>query len=167
MSGSPSVSSSPPSGVHSSFLNREDVLGKSVIGLDAKLVGVVKDLAISTEGKVAIRIDAAKDDRESEAEDLYVGADEILAIGEVVLLRHSSALAGRQASILASSPTASPPTSYPSTVLVPPAYPSSRDFTATSMSPPSSIANGRVCSRCNFLNSASSKFCIKCGNRLP
>lgn len=123
------------------YLTREDVVGKTVLGLDAKKVGTVKDLAISMDGKVALQIDT----NDSAKEPFFVRSEEIMAVGDVVLLRHSSSLAGKEVSI----PSQNPP------VLVPGG--------PTPLPPP---PQGKTCPRCNYLNGPSSRFCIKCGQSL-
>ncbi|MHB1909553.1 MAG: PRC-barrel domain-containing protein [Nitrososphaerales archaeon] len=135
------VSSGSSTSGKAAYLAREDVVGKTVLGLDAKKVGTVKDLAISMDGKVAIQIDTSDPSKEP----FFVSSDEIMAVGDVVLLRHSSSLAGKESQV----PSQTPP------VLVPGG--------STPLPPP---PQGKACPRCNYLNVSSSRFCIKCGQSL-
>jgi sporulation protein YlmC with PRC-barrel domain/ribosomal protein L40E len=147
------------------FLRKDQVLGKTVIGLDARTVGTVQDLAISTDGKVVVEIKRPMSSTANSfknGDHLFVSPEEVLAVGDVVLLRHSSALAGKRASIPASSSQmsstpvqvgSSPPTLVPSSSY---SYSGAQNYSA----------NQRICGRCNFLNSANAKFCIKCGSQL-
>jgi sporulation protein YlmC with PRC-barrel domain len=137
----------PP--VNSTYLKREDLLGKSVVSRNAQIVGTVADIAVSLDGKVAIQVQRKSSTDPSE---LYIGSDEIQAVGDVVLLKTSSDLAGKGA----------PAQTY----AVPPAP--SNSFTS-SVAPQPFIGGspGRSCPKCGYLNSANSKFCIKCGTALP
>ena len=65
---------------------REDVIGKDVIDGDAKKLGVTKDLAWSSEGKMALVI-------ESDEEEFFLSFNEIERIGDVVFVKAKSALA--------------------------------------------------------------------------
>ena len=129
----------------SGFLRREDILGKPVVGQDAKIVGTVKDLAVSVDGKVALQVEKKDASPGSESSDIFVRSDEILAVGDFVLLRSSSAKAG--ASLSASSVA---PFRQQSESAAPP------PFLGKEM--------GKACPRCNFSNSQTSRFCVKCGS---
>lgn len=148
-----------------------------MVGLDANIVGTVGDLAISSDGKVAIQVNkknpaqsSGKTD-EDEGADLFLNSDEVLAIGDVVLLRHSSSLAGKQTSVPASdksfvTPSAPiiAPTGYNGPSSTPPPFPTVPASTASIST--GNENRGRICSRCNYVNGPSSRFCIKCGTAL-
>ena len=65
---------------------REEVSGKEIIDDDAKKVGTVKDLAWSTEGKLAIVVERGKE------EESYLSFDQVEKIGDVVFIKGSSSL---------------------------------------------------------------------------
>ena len=69
------------------YLRREDIIGKSVVATDAVILGTVRDIAVSLDGKAALQV-ATKDGNNSG--ELFVGSDEIQALGDVVLLKYSS-----------------------------------------------------------------------------
>jgi|SRR5579872_1211257 len=124
----------------SGYLKREDLIGKFVVSKDAKIVGTVLDLAVSSDGRLAVQVQKKTGDT---SEDIFIGPQEIQAVGDVILLKSGS-------------DGAQPPPLPP-----PPAY-SSAATTTTS----SSASMGRTCQKCGFVNSANAKFCIKCGNSL-
>ena len=70
-------------------------------------------------------------------EELIVGSDELHAIGDVILLKPKPI---DRSTVVSSQPT-------------PPPF-------------PSTSSQGKTCGRCGYVNSAHSKFCIKCGNSL-
>ena len=70
-------------------------------------------------------------------EELIVGSDEIQAIGDVILLK----------------PVPTERRTLVSSQTVPPPF-------------PSATSQGKTCGRCGYVNGATSKFCIKCGNSL-
>ena len=65
---------------------REEVIGKDVIDADAKKLGVTKDLAWSSDGRMALVI-------ETDEEEFFLSFSEIERIGDVVFVKAKSALA--------------------------------------------------------------------------
>ncbi|MBS7655300.1 PRC-barrel domain-containing protein [Candidatus Bathyarchaeota archaeon] len=72
------------------YYSREDVVGKEVIEAEAKKLGVVKDLAFSTEGKAALILDRV--DEKGELQEAILPFDKILKIGDVILIKSASDL---------------------------------------------------------------------------
>ncbi len=126
------------------------MLGKQVVGTDALVVGTVKDLAVSSDGRVALQV--TRKNQEGGDVDVFLGSDEIMAVGDVILLKNASKKAG--AGLSGEQTTQSSASSASSTVSPPPSYPTNTSTT------------GKTCSRCGYTNNASSRFCIKCGNSL-
>ncbi len=65
---------------------REEVIGKEVVDGDAKKLGVTKDIAWSSDGRLAVIIESA------EEEESFLSFDEIEKIGDVVFVKGKSAL---------------------------------------------------------------------------
>ena len=65
---------------------REEVIGKDVIDGDAKKVGVTKDLAWASDGRMALVIESA------DGEESFLSFTEIERIGDVVFIKAKSAL---------------------------------------------------------------------------
>jgi sporulation protein YlmC with PRC-barrel domain len=65
---------------------REEVVGKEVVDNDAKKLGVTKDFAWSSEGKLALIIETG------EEEESFLSFDDIEKIGDVVFVKAKSAL---------------------------------------------------------------------------
>lgn len=65
---------------------REDVIGKEVIDSDARKIGLAKDLAWSTDGKLALVIEM------SDEEEAFLPFNEIERIGDVVFVTAKTAL---------------------------------------------------------------------------
>lgn len=128
------------------YLKREALVGKSVVSKDAEIIGTVLDLALSTDGRLAIQVQKKGDD--SGASDMFIGAENIQAVGDVILLKNSSSSTTAPVSTTA---TPAPP---PVTPVSPPPPPA----------PSSSM--GKTCQKCGYVNSANAKFCIKCGASL-
>ncbi len=133
------------------------MLGKLVVTADAMVLGTVKDIAVSSDGKTALQVDAKSSNHSGEAEvrsEIFVGSDEIQAVGDVVLLKY---LSKRTQSVVSQSTS----TSYPSSVLSAP---------MASSIPPPPIPIGpsgtKMCPRCGYSNTATSRFCIKCGSSI-
>ncbi len=128
------------------------MLGKPVVGTDAVIVGTVKDLAVSNDGRVALQVER-RDASNQPSSEMYLGSEEISAVADVILLKHSSGRAGSGATAQGQPQT---PTSLPSnsgTYTAPPPY-------------PGGMSVGKACSKCGYVNNASSRFCIKCGSSL-
>src|ERR1700730_8124839 len=102
----------PP--VNSNFLKREAILGTPVVSRNAEIVGTVADIAVSLDGKVAIQVQRKSS---TDLSELYIGSDEIQAVGDVVLLKTSSDMAGKGAP--AQTYMVSPPSSSTSTSVTP------------------------------------------------
>ncbi|HKW03968.1 MAG TPA: PRC-barrel domain-containing protein [Nitrososphaerales archaeon] len=147
MSGSSSPSetkSATPVSTQTGFMRREDLVGKIIVGQDAMIVGTVKDLVASANGKLALQIER-KTAEQVDSSELFVPSDEILGVGDFVLLRVSSSKAGS---------TMNSPAEQVSQVSAP--------------SPPPFLGKPTnvVCPRCNFSNAQTSRFCVKCGSLL-
>lgn len=142
----------------SGYLKREELIGKSVVSKNAQIVGTVLDLAISTDGRLAIQVQRKAESTGSDAGDLFIGADEIQAVGDVILLKNmpgSSTQAPLPISSAASpqqSPSLSSGSATPAVAPPPP--------------PPGSSSIGKTCQKCGYVNAANAKFCIKCGASL-
>ena len=65
---------------------REEVIGKDVVDSEAKKLGVTKDFAWSSDGRLALVIEAG------EEEELFLSFDDIEKIGDVVFVKAKSAL---------------------------------------------------------------------------
>lgn len=65
---------------------REEVIGKEVVDSEAKKLGVTKDFAWSSDGRLALVIEAG------EEEELFLSFDDIEKIGDVVFVKAKSAL---------------------------------------------------------------------------
>ncbi len=65
---------------------REDAIGKEVIDNDARKIGMAKDLAWSSDGKLAVVIELANE------EEAFLPFDEIERIGDVIFVKAKSAL---------------------------------------------------------------------------
>jgi sporulation protein YlmC with PRC-barrel domain len=65
---------------------REEITGKEIIDGEARKVGIVKDLAWSSDGKLAIVIETGRE------EESYLPFDQVERIGDVVFIRVSSSL---------------------------------------------------------------------------
>lgn len=129
------------------YVKREDIIGRPVITTDAIIVGTVKDIAVSFNGRVALQVES-KDDRVSDLpREIFVGSDEIQAVGDVILLKYASKRSSTETALSGGqSPT---PTGLPVSV-APPAF-------------PGAALEGRLCAKCGYTNTFGSRFCIKCG----
>lgn len=65
---------------------REEVVGKDVIDVDAKKIGVTKDLAWSGDGRMALIIETGDE------EEFFLSFTDIERIGDVVFVKAKSAL---------------------------------------------------------------------------
>ena len=65
---------------------REEIVGKEIIDSEAKKTGTVKDLAWSSEGKLAIIVERGRE------EEAYLSFDQVEKIGDVVFIKASSSL---------------------------------------------------------------------------
>jgi sporulation protein YlmC with PRC-barrel domain len=65
---------------------REEVIGKEVVDSEAKKLGVTKDFAWSSDGRLALVIETG------EEEESFLSFDEIEKIGDVVFVKAKSAL---------------------------------------------------------------------------
>ncbi|HXQ92016.1 MAG TPA: zinc-ribbon domain-containing protein [Nitrososphaerales archaeon] len=131
----------------SGYLKRESLVGKSVVSKNAEIIGTVSDLAVSLDGKVAIQVQRKPAPDGSNSEDMFIGPEEIQAVGDVILLKTTSDMAGKG---IASAPAI--PQTIPSPVMPPPA--------------PGTSSLGKSCQKCGYVNAPNAKFCIKCGTAL-
>jgi sporulation protein YlmC with PRC-barrel domain len=132
----------------SNFHKREEMLGRLVIGTDAVIVGKIKDLAISTDGRVALQVERNPDST-NDSSDLFVGSEEIQAVSDVVLLKHPAHRAGLAQFGRVDQSDGSI---------------SSMGVTAVAGTPSAQVSGTKTCSRCGYDNSVKSRFCVKCGN---
>jgi sporulation protein YlmC with PRC-barrel domain len=65
---------------------REEVVGKDVVDSEARRLGVTKDFAWSSEGKLALVIES------EEEEESFLSFDDIQKIGDVVFVKAKTAL---------------------------------------------------------------------------
>ena len=65
---------------------REELIGKEVVDGDAKKVGVTKDLAWSSDGRIAVIIESNED------EESFLSFDDIEKIGDFVFVKAKSSL---------------------------------------------------------------------------
>jgi len=151
---------SSSSGKSLGYLKREEIIGKPVVGTDAIVLGTVRDVAVSLDGKAALQLDG-KVGGDAGGE-VYIGSDEIQALGDVVLLNHSSR-----------KPALTPSAQAPQNVVAPMPVSQSTPVptTPTTVPPPPPMyssnvpgPSGRMCPRCGYTNAAAAKFCIKCGS---
>jgi sporulation protein YlmC with PRC-barrel domain len=117
------------------YLKREQLIGKSVITSNAQIIGSVKDIAVTTDGKIGLHVLKSS---ETGSGEVIINADEIQAMGDVVLLKP---IATRGSKMPDQSSRPMPPT-FPSATMT------------------------RTCGRCGYVNGANSRFCIKCGMSL-
>ena len=154
MSSSDSSATSSASSPSGGYLKREALIGKSVVSKNAEIIGSVRDIAVSMDGKVAIQVEKKAGGESSE--DLFIGSDEIQAVADVVLLKTACEMAGKGMPVQITN-------SSPAPVLV------SSSSTPQVAPPPylgAGSVQGKTCSKCGYVNSASSRFCIKCGEKL-
>ena len=125
-----------------------------MVSKNAQIVGTVLDLAISTDGRLAIQVQKKTGTPDSDTGDLFIGADEIQAVGDVILLKNMPGSSTQSAP--AASPTSTPQagSGSPASAVTPPP-------------PPGSYSVGKTCQKCGYVNAANAKFCIKCGQNLP
>jgi sporulation protein YlmC with PRC-barrel domain len=171
-SGTPSSGSASTTQPSAGYIKRDALIGKSVISKNAEIIGSVRDIAVSMDGRIAIQVERKKDgDSVAAGEDLFIGSDEIQAMGDVILLKTSTEMAGKGVQMESKQPDmgAAPAIAAGSSAHVsgsgsssmpeapkppPPLYPST------------SAATGKTCPKCGFYNSSTSRFCIKCGSAL-
>jgi len=67
------------------FHRREEIIGKEVIESEAKKVGMVKDLAYSLDGKIALIVEQAVE--KGRIQEGFLSFDKIEKIGDVVLIK--------------------------------------------------------------------------------
>ena len=142
--------SSSSDGKSLGYLKREEIIGKPVVATDAVVLGTVRDVAVSLDGKAALQLDG-----KNGGADMYVGSDEIQALGDVVLLNRPSKRS--QPAVRTQQPSYSP--SIPMPASTPPPQ-------ASTIPPPPTFSGpaGRMCPRCAYTNTPTAKFCIKCGS---
>ena len=133
----------------SGYFKREALVGKSVVSRNAEIIGTVLDLAVSGDGRLAIQVQKKGGSSTDGSSDMFIGAEDIQAVGDVVLLKNA----------YGDSPSApvvsTPPATVQTTPVPPPPMPG---LSASSI--------GKTCQKCGYVNSANAKFCIKCGNSL-
>jgi sporulation protein YlmC with PRC-barrel domain len=68
------------------YLKREQLVGKSVIASNAEIIGTVKDIVAAIDGKIGLHV-IRKSASGTGSEEVIINADEIQAMGDVVLLK--------------------------------------------------------------------------------
>jgi sporulation protein YlmC with PRC-barrel domain len=126
-------------GAKTSYMEREQLIGKPVISSTGMITGSVKDIAAGVDGKVRLHV-TRKTASGNEPEEITISSDEIQALGDVVLLKPVGSSFSAAPISQAQQPT-------------PPPFPISAPLT-------------KACSRCGYVNGANSRFCIKCGTSL-
>lgn len=127
------------------FYRREDLIGKKVVGQDAKEVGSVKDTAFDAEGKLALIVSK----KGSDVEEDYISISDIKAFGDYVLLK--DVLTGGGASEVATGKE---------TVAV------GAGGVGNGRSVPPQPQTNKVCPKCHHVNSPNVGFCTRCGTKL-
>jgi len=72
------------------YHRREEVLQKEVIEANAKRVGLIKDLAYTLDGKLALVVDITSE--KGNLQEGFLAFDKIVKIGDVVLVKSSDDL---------------------------------------------------------------------------
>ncbi|WP_455367409.1 PRC-barrel domain-containing protein [[Eubacterium] cellulosolvens] len=72
------------------YHRRDEVVQKEVIESNAKKVGVVKELAYTLDGKMALVVDATSE--KGEPREGFLSFDKIVKIGDVILIKSSEDL---------------------------------------------------------------------------
>lgn len=117
-----------------SYLKRDEIVGKSVVSAEGMILGTAADLVASSEGKVGLSVEP----KPGTTGEMIIPPDEILAIGDLILLKPK----GQVTEIWRKTQPSTPP-----------------PF-------PSGGTDLKNCSRCGYLNGSTSRFCIKCGNSI-
>lgn len=143
------------------YLKREALIGKSVVSKSAEIIGTVSDLAISTDGRVAIQVQKKGETATDGSNDIFIGPEEIQAVGDVILLKSTSDTVGKPAPVV--TPTV---VSTPSIVMTSPSVSSSSSSVSPPPPPGGSVPQSKTCQKCGYVNSGNAKFCIKCGSSL-
>lgn len=143
------------------YMKREALIGKSVVSRNAVIVGTVSDLALSTDGRVAIQVQKKGETATDGSNDIFIGPEEIQAVGDVILLKSTSDTTGKAVPIVTSTVVSTPSIATSSTPVSSP---------TSSVSPPpppgGSAPQSKTCQKCGYANSGNAKFCIKCGSSL-
>ncbi|HZW56395.1 MAG TPA: PRC-barrel domain-containing protein [Nitrososphaerales archaeon] len=160
-----SMSSPSDDGKSPGYLKREEIIGKPVVTTDAIIIGNVRDIAVSIDGKVALQVDRKISERtrggaeqQQVPNEIFVSSEEIQAVGDVVLLRYAS----RPGVVPRSAEAAKPPAPVPPQAAAPGAV-------VASPPPPflgTTTVQSKICPNCKYSNNATSRFCIKCGTSL-
>lgn len=137
------------------YFKREELIGKSVVSKNAEIIGTVLDLAISTDGRLAIQVQ--RKSGSSESGDLFISADQIQAVRDVILLKADSDGTGKLTS------NANP---GPSAVAVAATANTNPGTSVSPPPPPGAMTQSKTCQKCGYVNSPNAKFCIKCGASL-
>jgi len=125
------------------FYRREELIGKQVIGGDARVVGTVDDIAYDTEGRVAIVVGGKGPSGKKEGEK-FISVNQIASLGDVVLLKSET----------------------PSIPLPQPPPPEHIPFTEQPSFSPAAVSAAKSCTNCGKINKPNAKFCAGCGTPL-
>jgi len=123
------------------FFRREDVIGKTVVDANGKILGKVSDIGFDIKGNLVIVIGEGDDQN-------YVFFSNIQAVGDVVILKtagietQETGAGGGHAAISGSNPTAQQHASQP---------------------PRHDVI---YCPECGHPNPVGSKFCENCGSKI-
>ncbi|KON28133.1 hypothetical protein AC480_04190 [miscellaneous Crenarchaeota group archaeon SMTZ1-55] len=122
--------------VDKKYLTRDKIIGKQVIDAKAMIIGTVRDLAFDLVAKDFSLLVTTQD-----KDEIKVESDNVVVIGDVILLKTTTA-----------------PPEAPETPEAPP--------TPSPPPKPSKPTAPGLCPECGYQNEASNKFCIKCGSKL-
>jgi sporulation protein YlmC with PRC-barrel domain len=142
------------------FFRREEIIGKSVVNMNAEKIGEVKDIGYDTNGKMALVISSPQ------GEEKFYSMDETVAIRDVVLIDENKLTPKTTAA--KTSPTTFPAfisTNAPRAQNMPPqvAYtppPFGGGDMAQTQIPTVAM---KTCQYCGRESRAQSKFCVHCG----
>lgn len=133
------MSSSSGSENGKAIYRREELVGKQVVSQEAKIIGMVKDIALSTDGKVVLQVETKG------SSDTMLAANMISVVGDVILLKSSEPDAAAS--------------DFPTQTQT------AKEQSHSRVSPPPfpGAPSNKYCTKCGYGNSMNSRFCIKCG----
>ncbi len=128
------------------FIKREELIDKTVIGIDGNVIGKVSDIMISLQGKVGLAV------KTKDGDEIVVEASDISAAGEYILCRLTLVQAKDK---------------YMRTKMAPTAW----QHSPTQPAPPQQTGPiqasiGPSCPSCGHVNPPGARFCERCGTRL-
>ncbi len=128
------------------FIKREELIDKTVIGIDGNAIGKVSDIMISLQGKVGLAV------KTKDGDEIVVEASDISAAGEYILCRLTLAQARDK---------------YMRAKMAPSALQQSPTQPVPTQPVPGMQAQvGPTCPSCGHVNPPGARFCERCGTRL-